>query len=251
MKFATSTHQKGAIPRVLAYIGLLSLGGPLASGAVTSLFIANHDFETGGLADNKFSISYSQPVVPVGWTGYNLDSSPPVYFGYFNPNYFYYTGTAGSPGTVGTMDGPNMFYFGSAVAGQGIEQQLADPFDPYSIYTLTVALGARIDGYMTSMTMQILAGDTLVASTDVFNSTLDSVSDFSLVYTPNSSFNSLAGQNLKIRFLESQIEGGDGFEVDMDNVRLTASAPTSVPEPSAALLTGLAAGIGMMVRRRN
>ena len=110
----------------LAYIPILAL--PFGVAQAASIAITNHDFETDGVEDGTFT--NSPGVVPTGWTTVGGDLGP--FYGYFNPTgddaYIGATDTEPSGGTVGTMDGANVFYFGTATTGQGIAQTLSENF---------------------------------------------------------------------------------------------------------------------------
>jgi PEP-CTERM motif len=211
-------------------------------GHAASITVSNYNFETGGFVSDGNS---SPGVIPTGWSAVN-GSIDGGFFGYWNPSNSAYPGTTGN-GVIGTMDGPNMFYFGSATNGQGIFQVLSTTFSTNTNYALTVASGARIGGFMASLEMQLYAGSTLLGDQIVKNTNLGTVQDFTLNYTANSANNYLAGQSLKIQFLERDF-GPNDFEVDIDNIRMT-SAVSVVPEPSTYALFGLGA-IGMLLVMR-
>lgn len=207
--------------------------------AQTLIPITNPDFETGGRVSDGFS---SPGVIPSGWSG--VGGPGGAFYGYYNPDNSAYTGTAGNF-AIGTMAGPNTFYFGSAGDGQGIEQTLSTPFAADTSYTLTLAVGERKDGFMASVQMDLFAGASLLATTTVHNPTADTFADFSLTYNANPANNGLAGQALRIRFLEIDNRGPNGFEVDIDNVRLT-----SVPEPSTyTVIFGSGLALAFALRR--
>jgi hypothetical protein len=215
-------------------------GWPMVSLGQVTIPITNFDFETGGVSDGQFS--NSPGVIPTGWSAAGAINGS--FYGYFNPNDSSYTGTTGS-GTTGTMSGPNVFYFGSAATGQGIEQTLNTAFAIDTDYALTLAVGARNGGGMASVQMDLLAGSTVLATGTFNNSTLDSFDDFQVTYNANPANNGLAGQPLTVRFLEIDNQGGVGTEMDIDNARLTA-----VPEPSFyAAVTGLGLVVFAAVRR--
>jgi hypothetical protein len=102
--------------------------------------------------------------------------------------------------------------------------------------------------------MQLLAGGTLLTSFDVAPEPvgfLGTFRDYSTSYVAslanNATNSSLVGQSLIVRFLEIDNPGNPQVEVDIDNVRLTATA--GVPEPSSAslIILGLA---GVLARSR-
>jgi hypothetical protein len=222
----------------------------VASGRAVTISIVNGDFETGGLADN--SNSAFPGVIPAGWSAVPGAGPGGSFFGYYNPINDaggYVSGVSGSPGITGTMAGPNVFYFGSSVSGQGIQQTLTATLLANTDYTLTVARGTRNGDYNNTLRMMLLAGSTVLTSRDVApepaGSSRGTFLDYSTTYTYSAANAGLVGQALTIRFLEiDNASGRTGGEVDIDNVRLSG-----VPEPSSASLLGLA-GAAFFLRRR-
>ena len=105
-----------------------------------SLTIANFDFETGGLGGDG-ARSDGPGVIPSGWEAVPGAAPSGFNYGYYNPrsDQGYDSAVAGLPGTTGSMAGENVFYFGSATNGQGIQQTLAATFELNTDYTLTVS----------------------------------------------------------------------------------------------------------------
>ena len=224
----------------------------VASGRAVTISIVNGDFETGGLADN--SNSAFPGVIPTGWSAVPGAGPGGSFFGYYNPINDaggYVSGVSGSPGVTGTMAGPNVFYFGSATNGQGIQQALTATFLANTDYTLTVARGTRNGDYNNTLRMMLLAGSTVLTTRDVAPEPAGSRGtflDYSTTYTYSAANAGLVGQALTIRFLEiDNAVGLKGGEVDIDNVRLSG-----VPEPSSAslIILGLAAVLARSRRCR-
>jgi hypothetical protein len=161
--------------------------------------------------------------------------------------------------TVGGQQGtwqPSSAYFtspvpdGSLVAysnGGTISQTLSASLAANTAYTLTVAVGNRLDAitnnFATTYIIQLFAGSTLLNSITGSN-TLIPLGTFLDV-----SFNYMSGVTFPSGNL-SIVLSSIGPQSDFDNVRLTANA-ISVPEPRT--LTLLAAGLAMMLlafRRR-
>jgi len=236
--------------RVLSFLGVVLILPSL--GRAATLTIANFDFETGGLADN--SNSASPGVIPTSWQAVPGAGPSGSFYGYYNPVNDpggYTTGVTGSPGITGTMSGPNVFYFGSATNGQGIQQTLSSTFSLSTDYTLTVARGTRNSIYNNTLRMQLFAGSILLTSRDVApepSGSRGTFMDYSTTYTAsvfnNAANTGLVGQSLMIRFLEIDNPGNPQAEVDIDNVRLNA-----VPEPSSAAM--LLVGMAALLSRRN
>jgi hypothetical protein len=159
--------------------------------------------------------------------------------------------------TVGGLQGtwqPSSAYFtspvpdGSLVAysnGGTISQTLSASLAANTLYTLTVAVGNRLDAVVnnlaTTYIIQLFAGNTLLNSITGSNTTIP------LGTFMDVSFNYLAGVTVPSGNL-SIVLSSVGPQSDFDNVRLTA---TPVPEPGS--LTLLVAGLGLalvMLRRR-
>lgn len=226
----------------------------LMSAGITSraaIVINNFDFEAGGLPDGDFSNNFSinPAAAPTGWTLTPVGTPSGDFYGYFNPLNDAYPGTTGLPGVVGTMVGPNVFFFGDLERGFGLSQTLSDNFAADTSYNLTVAWGIRSDSQFAGdlrMTLSaganLLAQQTFLASDYLANA--GTFFDVTLPYTWNPAHSAFVGSPLAIAFFEE----GSGFEVDIDNVRLSAAA---VPEPGT-WVTGLllATGAAWWHRRR-
>ena len=215
-----------------------------------SLTIVNFDFETGGLTDGNFSGG----TVPTGWSA--IGSINSAAYGYFNPTVATggYVGTDGSPGVAGTMSGANVFYFGTANTGEGIQQTLSATFAANTDYTLTVAIGSRpSNSDNANLDMRLFAGTTLFASGTFRNTAFGTFADFSLNYTANATHAALAGQALKIQLIENDtgLNLGNELNLDIDNIRLDATA-SAIPEPSTytTIFGVLALGAAAFRRRQ-
>lgn len=155
------------------------------------------------------------------------------------------TGAGGlfQPGTAGffTSPVPN----GSIVAydnGGTISQVLSATLSANTTYALSVDVGRRVDAGLTSFTIDLFAGSTLLNFLTVSNSTIALGSFAPELLTFTTGANPLPG-SLAIEFSNSS-----PVQVDYDNVTLSA---TSVPEPGSLAL--LAAGLGLaffVLRRR-
>jgi hypothetical protein len=109
-------------------------------------------------------------------------------------------------------------------------------------YTLTVAVGYRDVGTFDfgGFRLELLAGGNVVATTgNVASTPLGTFTDSSLTYTAQAGDSGALG----IRLINLG-NGSNGQIADFDNVRLDA-----VPEPSSAVLAGLA-GLALFLRRR-
>lgn len=203
--------------------------------AAISIPINNFSFETGGFEMDFFS--NTPGVIPAEWS--SIPGSPPTgsHFGYLNPDGASYSGTTGGSATVGTMAGGNVFYFGSAGNGEGIQQALGIPFSSNTDYNVMISVGTRILANMNDLKVVLIAGSTTILSQVLANpSSAGNFVDQSVTYTAQAGNNGLDGETLTLQLIE--FDAG-GEEVDIDNVRLTAQA---VPEPAVfAAWSGLCA----------
>jgi hypothetical protein len=170
------------------------------------LLVLNSSFETTALADNDFTLT-----APDGWTGSGqVGLSEPVDAMYPNSS-----AAAGKGLLPGTGDGA---VFARIRTGGWLSQTLNEVVQS-GTYTLTFALGNRLDDAMGTNVVKLLAGATVLtnitvdAETAIANGTFQ---DFSVGYT--TSGGPVMGQALTVR-VES---GGGGLtgEVNFDNVRL-------------------------------
>jgi len=203
------------------------------------LTIVNFDFETGGLGGDG-ARSDGPGVIPSGWQAVPGAAPSGFNYGYYNPtsDQGYDSAVAGLPGTTGSMAGENVFYFGSATNGQGIQQTLAATFELNTDYTLTVARGTRNSTGNNTLRMMLFAGSTLLTTRDVAPEPTGSQGtflDYSTTYRYNPADASLAGQALMIRFLEIDNPGNPQSEVDIDNVRLTLEGRAVSNRPATGL----------------
>jgi hypothetical protein len=213
-----------------------------------TIVINNFDFETGGLPDGAFS--NNPAAVPTGWTLTPVGTPAGAFYGYFNPENPSYPGTTGLPGVVGTMSGPNVFYFGDLERGYGLAQTLSENFTANTDYNLTVAWGIRVDSqFAADLRMTLSAGGNLLAEQTFLVSNYagtyaGTFFDVSLAYTWNPAHTAYLGTPLTIAFFEE----GSGFELDIDNVRMSAAAVPELGTWATGLL--LAGGAAWWHRRR-
>ncbi len=196
---------------------------------MTSLTVNNFDFEDGGLADGGYT-SGATGTIPTSWDAIPGNAPSGGYYGYFNPQDSAYAGTTGTPGTIGTMSGPNIFYFGTSASGEGIQQTLGSNFDLNTSYQLTVSIGCRgSNTYEAEVTLELLAGSTVLSQGTFLNSNVNTFADSSVTYTGGAANASLVGLPLTVRLSEYD-QNATVTDVDIDNVRVTAT--NAAPEPS-------------------
>jgi Carbohydrate esterase, sialic acid-specific acetylesterase len=172
----------------------------------TPIALSNPDFEGQLLADGAIAAG------PTGWTGGS---------GVYNPSGPYYA-TLANESTTGTMAGANVGYlWGSAPP---LEQQITTTRAVAGArYQLTVALGGRNPGRFAGAAIELLANGAVVARRAVTALPAPgSFGDVSVDWTAPAAAHG-ARLGLRIRALMSL---ADGY-VDVDNVRLSVSNPTT------------------------
>jgi hypothetical protein len=116
-----------------------------------------------------------------------------------------------------------------------------------TLYTLTVAVGNRLDAIInnlaTTYVIQLFAGNTLLNSITGSNTTIP------LGTFLDVSFNYLSGVVLPAGNL-SIVLNSVGTQSVFDNVRLDATAATSVAEPGSLTLLAAGLGLGLLLFRR-
>jgi len=214
------------------FISLALLLAILVFGCTTSTFadsipITNPSFETTNPLNFSCGVgcAYNNGPIP-GWTTTG--------------------GQQGSfqPGTAGFFTSP--VPDGSIVAysnGGTISQTLSATLSPNATYTLSLDVGRRVDTGMTNFMIELFAGNTLLSSLTVSNSTIAPGSFAPELLTFTAGANPLTG-NLGIAFVNpSPIPA----QVNYDNVALNV---TPVPEPGSLALLATGLGLAFFVLRR-
>lgn len=178
----------------------------------TPLAIANSGFEEPILLDG----SYIGGLVP-GW----VPSSSTA--GVFNPPASQFPGEA--------PEGQNTAYSQGAV----LSQVLSDVLNANTVYTLQVAVGSPLTQSFPGYSVQLRAGGTVLAED---NSTLSPA--LGTFATSTVVFTALPSSLQLGQFIEITLSSR-GAETDFDDVRLSATPLTAVPEPATLWLFGLGA----------
>jgi hypothetical protein len=155
-----------------------------------------------------------------------------------------------TPGTTqGTYYVDEDIPFGTVVTAE-TENPVAT-IDNNATYNLTVSLGVESGKDSANMSIELLAGNNIIAETDISQLTLDAAAGTFSDYS--TSFSTLlgndsgdVGQNLSIAIVTTPNNGPQ--EGEFDNVRL---AETTVPEPGtwALMLLG-SAGLVLLAHRK-
>lgn len=240
--------------------GILALGlglaGSVAANAA-SVTINNYSFETPtGIADNANMTSGAGTGVFNSWNYVVTNGASFEDFGIENPRVNAYTGATGT-GTPSGADGVNVAFLNQDNNGltSSIFQDVG-LLEANTTYTLTVAIGQRLDRVNGSLQIGLLNGasgatniwstGTLLNSTTGVSSVAGSFQDFQVVFTTGSSVSG----NLYVGAIYTET-GANLIQASFDNVRLDATS--AIPEPStyAALLGVTTLGAALVRRRRS
>ena len=206
--------------------------------------VSNPSFESPALTDGNFTDGSG--AIP-GWTTSNLHA------GVYNPTSADYS-NAGGQGTPNGGDGSQVGFIviedPPHPAIVSVSQTLSTALADSTEYSLTIALGTRLDRSSAGYTVELLAGSNVIASeTNAITLLNGQLTDRTITYTslandPN------AGQPLGI--LITNTISTFIATTDFDNVRLTATAVPDVPEPAGVTLAlcGLAGVLACRLRRR-
>lgn len=243
--------------------GILALGLGLA-GSVTAnaaaVTINNFSFETPVEAsDTNFSAPTHSGTSGVATGVFNswnyalqLGTSFED-FGIENPASTAYTG-ASVGGTPSGADGTNVVFLNQNNSGKTVSIfQDVGTLQADTTYTLTVAIGQRLDRVNGSLQIGLLNGasgasdifltGTLLNSTTGVSSVSGMFQDFTVTFTTGSS----VSNDL---YVGARYTGDGKVQASLDNFRLDATA-SAVPEPSTyAALAGVSALMVVALRRR-
>jgi hypothetical protein len=207
------------------------------SSAAVVLSLVNPSFESDTDFDvfRHYANYYSTNHTPTGWS---VVSDPGI--GRYSTVEFF----DGVFFDRGATDGLNSFHFegGPGALYQTLDTKLVS----FSQYQLNVDVGWRYDRPRPEFEIQLLAGDTVLATFDD-NSILQQ-GDWvtaKLIYTLDPTQHDVFDEYLTVRLAHTS-EGTWGIQVNFDNVVLTA-----VPEPSAwAVMSAVVLGVGGLGWRR-
>ncbi len=239
----------------LVVMAVLGLGSPTAE--AIPIPVPNYSFELPDRADGAGSSTNtngSTATVP-GWT---YSHSSPTFGGTFNHQNAQYAGTTDADG--GTLPSPGVGeqtlfinFSNGMVAGQTASFTTTNSLatiEAKSVYTLTVAIGDRLDILDPQrVRIELLAGTTTVASATHDGGFVDGTFTDMVASFATDETSIYLGQPLKIRLTHTLTSNATGnVQANFDNVRLNQAV---VPEPSTALLLGLG-GVSLLVwgRRR-
>jgi hypothetical protein len=231
---------------------MLALATTGISAQATPVTINNFSFETPTVSDGAFQTQSAGTTVSGtafgiwnGWSWAKTVGSGFQDFGIDNQNHVAYTGADGS-GTPLGANGINDCFLNQSING-GVTNIFQDVgiLAANTTYTLTIAVGQRLDRVNGSAQIGLLdaasgatnvwATGTILASTTGVSSVAGSFQDFTVTFTTGST---VSGD----LYVGARYTGDGKIQASIDNVRLDA---TAVPEPSTyAMLVG---GLGMLL----
>jgi hypothetical protein len=245
----------------LALVTLLVVFIPAAPARAVPIAVPNFSFEAPVRADGNFTATASNndTTAVTNWIAGLPGSSMSV--GVQNPMDAQFAGTTGGP-LPAPGDGNQSAYINlySTTSGQTAtltSQNSLGTIQDNSIYTLTVALGRRLDADdPETVSISLLANGTPIpgAITTILGTTLTpgTYEDYSASFSTSLLGDPLAGQSLTIQLAHSKVAGTPGnMQMNFDNVRLNVEEVPPVPpapEPSTWLL--MVIGIVGLLRRR-
>jgi uncharacterized protein (TIGR03382 family) len=228
---------------------MLMLAAACISAQAAPVTINNYSFETPTLASDGNTVNASGAIFN-SWGFVKTTGGGFQDFGIENQGAGAYTGAAGS-GTPLGADGINNCYLNQSLTGGALVNIFQDIgiLLPDTTYTLTVAIGQRLDRVNGSATIGLIdttsgnanpwATGTLLGSTTDVSSVAGSFQDFTTTFTTGSS---VSGD----LYVGAQYIGDGTIQASVDNFRLDA---TTVPEPGTMALAALG-GVSLLFWRR-
>ena len=220
------------LARAIALSLVLAAGAAVGQASAASVFIKNASFEQDPLTDGGYVVVRS----PTGWSGGGN-------MGWQNPttSLFATVPDGAQTGFIGGGGGPSRGAL-SQVLGEGVAAN--------SRYTLSVDVGRRPDVALENFAVQLLSGQTLLASGTYTDADIapGQFRTLSLTYDSTAALTT----PLMIRFLALGTSS-DYRQVNFDNVKLDyfTQQTGAVPEPATWAMMIMGAGMtGAVLRRR-
>jgi lysophospholipase L1-like esterase len=230
------------------YMAIRQLTNPDAR-ILCPLHVNNASFEDGTpVADNTPSYSFGGK----GWVFHRVSNGAAgsdCGFGNLGSNV--YTGAAGDGTPLGGQGKGALFFYNRPGTTQDdlswVSQTIGGFLQDHMEYSLSIAVGKRLNGLFAGAKIELLAGDTVIASRilDAAASILaGQFTDVSMAVNSDALNQQLLGEFLTIRL--SPLSGTEFASVEFDNIRLTS---VQIPEP-ASIATMIAAVVFIAPKRR-
>jgi hypothetical protein len=262
MKRNTLTRRGVCLASLIGAGVMVAMGG---AASATSITIQNPSFEVPAITSDNTAVTAPRSSSAAnglfnGWGYYEQTSTSPgsfYDFGFENPGGEEYTNATGS-GTPLGADGTNVAWLNQSVAGNVTNMfQDVGGLSPNTTYTLTVAIGQRMDRVNGPVQIGLInasssdtnpwADGTLLSSTTGVSTVAGSFQDFSTTFSTGSAVS--GDLYVGAQFTDQVVGGTNLIQGSVDNFRLDASA---VPEPASwmLLLAASAGGMLLLSRRR-
>ena len=201
-----------AVAGLTVALPLLMAGSAAGADSIT---ISNASFEIPVQADGGYTDVGYMP----GWSGLG-----DFYAGVWNPEAADYTGDVPDGSQVGYI------YINATYPNSGLYQVLTNTLAADKMYTLTMQVGNTLSYNFAGYQVQLRAGETVLAQDDNSKTITDGTfTNVTVTYVYSPAQSDLVGQPLEIRLLPKEYPGSGSYDVEFDDVRLTATSGLTPP----------------------
>jgi hypothetical protein len=216
------------------------------SAHATPVVVNNFSFEDPVAADAALNTA-----TPTSWT---TSGGSGTWKGVYNPTNTQFAGATGSPGTLPSSAAGAQAAFFQYNGAVGYLFQNVGALLPDTQYTLTAAVGHRLDNssdvtaFVGLVNGVDLTGTPLSSNTFAFINGTSTKGIFTDLVTSFTTGSSVSGDLTIAIGVTAGVNRGNAPQMVMDNVRLDA---TTIPEPSSMILICIVLGCSFAVLQRN